>query len=256
VDAEPARSGDGAPKVLWLTRGVRSSGLTSFFSDSGHEITTALLPTFVTVTLCSSAAALGLIEGISDALTGLAKLFAGPLANDEQRRLRMASGGYPVTAVATGAIGAATAVWQVGLLRAAAWLARGVRSPARDAMLASLAPREAYGRASGLERAGDNRAQSWAPAAGPCSFLRSCSRATGSGSRRRPSRRSLPSCFRNVYAEVASPCSAASNRSATSLPQPRLACLAPPSRRQPASSTQTPRYSCRRRERFARSDAD
>jgi len=31
-----------------------------------------------------------------------------------------------------------------------------VRSPARDAMLASLAPREAYGRAFGLERAGDN----------------------------------------------------------------------------------------------------
>ena len=140
----------------WTRIAIRSSRLASFFSDSGHEITTALLPTFVTVTLRSSAAALGLIEGISDALTGLAKLFAGPLANDEQRRLRMASGGYLVTAVATGAIGAATAVWQVGLLRAAAWLARDVRSPARDAMLASLAPREAYGRASGLERAGDN----------------------------------------------------------------------------------------------------
>ena len=47
-------------------------------------------------------------------------------------------------------------MWQAGLLRAAAWLARGVRSPARDAMLASLAPPEAYGRAFGLERAGDN----------------------------------------------------------------------------------------------------
>ena len=153
---QPGSSADRQPKVHWLTRGVRSIGLTSFFSDSGHEITTALLPSFVTVTLRSSAAALGLIEGISDALTGLAKLFAGPLANDEERRLRMASGGYLVTAVATGAIGAATAVWQAGLLRAAAWLARGVRSPARDAMLASLAPREAYGRAFGLERAGDN----------------------------------------------------------------------------------------------------
>jgi MFS family permease len=108
------------------------------------------------VTLRSSAGALGVIEGISDALIGVAKLIAGPLANDESRRLRMASGGYVVTAAATGAIGLAATVWQAGLARAAAWLARGVRSPARDAMLASLAPPEAYGRAFGLERAGDN----------------------------------------------------------------------------------------------------
>jgi MFS family permease len=140
----------------WLTRGVGSVGLASFFSDSGHEIATSILPTFVTVTLRSSAGALGVIEGVSDALTGVAKLVGGPLANDESRRLRMASGGYLVTAAATGALGLAATVWQAGIARAAAWLARGVRSPARDAMLASLAPPEAYGRAYGLERAGDN----------------------------------------------------------------------------------------------------
>lgn len=149
IDPEPTAGG-------WLTRGVGSVGLASFFSDSGHEMATSVLPTFVTVTLRSSAGALGLIEGISDALTGVAKLISGPLANDEARRLRMATGGYLITAVATGAIGLATAVWQVGLARAAAWLARGARSPARDAMLAQLAPAEAYGRAYGLERAGDN----------------------------------------------------------------------------------------------------
>jgi MFS family permease len=143
-------------RLKWLTRGVGSVGLASFFSDSGHEMATSVLPTFVTVVLRSSAGALGLIEGISDALTGVAKLIGGPLANDEERRLRMASGGYLVTAAATGAIGLAGAVWQVGLARAGAWVARGFRSPARDAMLASLAPPEAYGRAFGLERAGDN----------------------------------------------------------------------------------------------------
>jgi len=140
----------------WLTRGVAGVGLASFCSDSGHEMATSLLPTFITVTLRSTAGALGVIEGISDALTGVAKLFAGPLANDQTRRLRMASGGYVVTAVATGAIGLASTVWQAGFARAAAWLARGVRTPARDAMLGSLAPSEAYGRAYGLERAGDN----------------------------------------------------------------------------------------------------
>jgi MFS family permease len=143
-------------RVPWLTRGVASVGLASFFSDSGHEITTSVLPSFLTVTLKASASVLGVIEGISDALTGVAKLIAGPLANDERRRLEMASGGYLVTAAATGAIGLASTVWQAGVLRATAWLARGVRSPARDAMLASLAPPQAYGRAFGLERAADN----------------------------------------------------------------------------------------------------
>jgi len=37
-----------------------------------------------------------------------------------------------------------------------AWMARGVRSPTRDALLSCLAPEEAYGRAFGLERARDN----------------------------------------------------------------------------------------------------
>jgi MFS family permease len=140
----------------WLTRGVASVGLASFFSDSGHEIVTSILPTFVTTTLHATPGALGLIEGISDALTGIAKLLGGSLANDPRRRLTLASGGYLVTAAATGAIGLAGTVWQVGLARAGAWSARGLRSPARDSLLASLAPPEAYGRAFGLERAGDN----------------------------------------------------------------------------------------------------
>lgn len=140
----------------WLTRGVGSVGATSFLSDSGHEIATAVLPSFLTATLHAGPGALGLIEGISDALTGIAKLIGGPLANEPRRRARIAGGGYLVTGIATGAIGAATAVWQVGILRALAWVSRGFRSPARDTLLASLAREDTYGRAFGLERAGDN----------------------------------------------------------------------------------------------------
>src|ERR1019366_6337453 len=87
---------------------------------------------------------------------GVAKLAAGPLANDPHRRREIARGGYRVTAAATGAIGLAATVWQAGLLRAGAWVARGARSPARDALLESPVAPGAYGRAFGLERAGDN----------------------------------------------------------------------------------------------------
>jgi MFS family permease len=153
---EPAGAGSADARQRWLTPGVGGVGAASFFSDAGHEVTTAVLPSFLTSTLGASAGALGIIEGVSDALTGVMKLVGAPLANDPARRGRVASGGYLGTALATGAIGLAMTVWQLGLLRALAWVSRGLRSPARDSLLASLAPRSAYGRAYGLERAGDN----------------------------------------------------------------------------------------------------
>lgn len=140
----------------WLTPGVMSVGAASLASDAGHELTTSLLPTFLTSTLHAGPAALGAIEGVSDALVGLAKLAGGPLASDPRRRGRLASGGYVVTALATTAIGLTVAVWQVAVLRALAWTSRGLRSPARDALLVSLVDRSVYGRATGVERAGDN----------------------------------------------------------------------------------------------------
>ena len=68
----------------------------------------------------------------------------------------MAVGGYTTTAVLSAGIGAATAPWQVGLLRAGAWTARGLRVPARNALLADIVPVSVYGRAYGFERAMDN----------------------------------------------------------------------------------------------------
>ncbi len=140
----------------WLSPGVLGVGAASLCSDTSHEMVTSLLPTFLASTLHSGPAALGAIEGVSDALTGIAKLAGGPLANDPRRRARLASTGYLGTGVATAAIGFTTAVWQVAVLRALAWVSRGIRSPARDMLLTTLARRDAYGRAFGVERAGDN----------------------------------------------------------------------------------------------------
>jgi MFS family permease len=140
----------------WLTPGVGAVGAASFLSDAGYELTTSVFPTFITGTLGASAAALGVVDGISDALVGVMKLVGGPLANNPNRRARIASGGYLATAVATGAIGVAVTVWQAGIFRALAWMSRGARSPSRDALLSSLSPDWARGRTFGLERAGDN----------------------------------------------------------------------------------------------------
>ncbi len=149
-----------------MTPGVVGVGAASLFSDAGHELATSLLPTFLTSTLHAGPGALGAIEGVSDALVGVSKLAGGPLSNDPRRRARLASGGYLGTALATAAIGLTTAVWQVAILRAVAWMSRGIRSPARDTLLTSLVDKRSYGRAFGLERAGDNAGAIIGPLAG------------------------------------------------------------------------------------------
>lgn len=152
-DLRGAERGDDA---RWLTRGVAGIGTASLLSDVGHEVPTALLPSLLTNTLSAPASALGLIEGVSDALAGVARFAGGALADDPDRRRAVAVGGYTSTAVLSSAIGAATATWHVGLLRAGAWTARGLRVPARNALLADVTSPTAYGRAYGFERAMDN----------------------------------------------------------------------------------------------------
>lgn len=144
------------PEEQWLTPGVKGIGSASFLADVGHEIPTALLPSLLTSTLGAPAAALGAIEGVSDALAGAARFGGGVLADDPARRRKVAVGGYATTAVLGAATAGATAVWQVGILRAAAWTARGLRVPARNALLADIVPAPAYGRAYGFERMMDN----------------------------------------------------------------------------------------------------
>ena len=143
-------------KDRWLGPGVAGIGTASFLADVGHEIPTALLPNLLTATLGAPAAALGLIEGIADGLAGAARLAGGAIADDPQRRRAQAVAGYTTTAVLSSLIGAATAAWQVAVLRAGAWAARGLRVPARNALLADIVPAAVYGRAYGFERAMDN----------------------------------------------------------------------------------------------------
>lgn len=78
---------------------------------------------------------------------GAARFGGGVLSDDPERRRSVAVGGYTATAVVSALIGLATAVWQVALLRVGAWLARGLRVPARNALLADVTRVGTYGRA-------------------------------------------------------------------------------------------------------------
>jgi MFS family permease len=143
--------GDAPQEQSWLNRTVLGVGLTSLFSDWSHEIATAVLPAFL-ATIGAGPVWLGAIEGIADGLSSFAKLAAGHYTDRLKRRKPLAVFGYAFTAISTASFAFATHASHVLLARSAAWLGRGVRSPAKKALLAADVPPSAYGRAFGFER--------------------------------------------------------------------------------------------------------
>lgn len=146
-----------AAKARWLNRTVLAIGLGSLFSDISHEMATAVLPLFLSALAGSSGpAVLGLIEGSADLLSSVAKLWAGAIGDRLRQRRLWCSVGYLVTTLSKVSFALATTWWHVLIGRTAAWFGRGFRSPLRDALLADDTRPEDYGKAYGLERAGDS----------------------------------------------------------------------------------------------------
>jgi MFS family permease len=141
-------------RSAWFNRSTLGIALASLCSDVSHELATAVLPA-VLLSLGAGPAALGLIEGAADGLSAAAKLWGGLATDRLARRKPLASIGYLVTAIGTAAIGICTTWWQVMICRMAAWIGRGSRSPARDVLMAESAAPHVWGRAFGMERAGD-----------------------------------------------------------------------------------------------------
>lgn len=152
-----------AARFRWLNGTVLGIGLASLFSDTSHETVTVLLPAFL-ASMGAAAGALGTIEGLSDGLSSAAKLYGGWLADRMRRRKVIAAGGYAFMAISPVVI-AAAANWPIVLGgRVLAWVSRGLRTPARKALLADAVTPETYGRAFGLERAMDTCGAIIAPA--------------------------------------------------------------------------------------------
>jgi MFS family permease len=138
----------------WITPTVVGIVLATFFSDFSHEMCTAVLPLYLT-TLGLGPSALGLIEGVADFLVSVSKLAGGILGHHVTRKRPWASLGYLVTALATWGLALVSGLISLMTLRGIAWIGRGFRGPLRDSLLADAVNATHYGRAYGLERAGD-----------------------------------------------------------------------------------------------------
>lgn len=125
----------------------------SLCSDMSHELVTAAMPLFL-ASFGAGAAALGTIEGVSDAASSLLKLWMSVYSDRVGHRKPLLVIGYAVTGL-MGTFAFVTAWWQMVVIRGVAWIGRGARGPVRDALLSESVPAEAHGRAFGFQTAMD-----------------------------------------------------------------------------------------------------
>jgi MFS family permease len=138
----------------WLNRNVWGMTITSLLSDASHEMVMAVLPGFLPL-IHVAAAALGWIEGASDAFSSFLKLFAGWYSDKIGHRKRMIVIGQFFTGAGLSVFALAGGWGTILLGRMVSWFGRGLRGTLRDAMLTESVPPEFRGRAFGFHRTGD-----------------------------------------------------------------------------------------------------
>lgn len=143
-------------KKPWLTRNVLALGTVSLLTDSATEMIVPFLPLFLTGVLGSSAAAVGVVEGIADAVSSLFKYLAGRWSDRSGRRFPFIAWGYGLASAARPLTALALVPWHVVAARTADRIGKGLRSSPRDALLAGSVEEDAQGRAFGFHRAMDH----------------------------------------------------------------------------------------------------
>jgi MFS family permease len=149
----PALASESAARD-WLNRTVAGAGLTSALGDFCYETTAVILPGFLAV-LGIPAAALGLIEGVADAVASFTKMVAGYIADKLGHRKLLVLLGYALTPLGQAFI-ALAAGWPLLLLGCTvSWFGKGLRGPLRDAIVTQAITPQTRGRAFGFHRAMD-----------------------------------------------------------------------------------------------------
>lgn len=140
----------------WLNRNVWTLGLVSLFNDTASEMLYPLVPLFVTGVLRAPMSIVGLIEGAAEATASVLKAYSGYLSDRWRRRRALVFVGY-VCAAASKPLLAVALAWPMVLLsRLVDRFGKGVRTAARDALLADSSVPETRGKVFGFHRALDS----------------------------------------------------------------------------------------------------
>ena len=137
------------PRTVWVL------GLVSMFMDISSEIIHALLPLFLTVTLGTSVAMVGVIDGVAESTASIAKVFSGYVSDRIGRRKPLILLGYGLGALSKPLFALAGSAGLVFGARFVDRIGKGLRGAPRDALVADVTPLAIRGRAYGLRQSLD-----------------------------------------------------------------------------------------------------
>jgi MFS family permease len=134
------------PKSIWAL------GFTSMFMDLSSELTHAVLPLFMVGSLGASMTSVGLIEGLSEAVALITKIFSGTISDLMGKRKLLTVIGYGLSAFTKPLFPMADSITTVFVARFSDRIGKGIRGAPRDALVGDIAPAEIRGECFGLRQ--------------------------------------------------------------------------------------------------------
>jgi MFS family permease len=140
---------------LGISQNVFVLGLVSFFNDVASEMIYPIVPIFLTSILGAPASLVGLIEGIAESTASILKLISGWYSDKFQKRKPFVIAGYSLSSISKVILGFAF-VWPLVLVgRFVDRFGKGIRTSARDALIAESSTSSNRGKSFGFHRALD-----------------------------------------------------------------------------------------------------
>ncbi len=141
-----------------ISNNVVRLGWVSLLTDISSEMLYPIVPIFITTVLGAPMAALGLIEGMAESAASILKIFSGWWSDRAGKRRPFVIGGYSLSAFSKPLLAFAQYLgWPFVLaMRIMDRTGKGLRTSARDALIADYTSESQRGRAFGLHRAMDS----------------------------------------------------------------------------------------------------
>ena len=140
-----------------LPRTVIVVGFVSLLNDFASEMVVPLIPLLLATVLAAGPVALGLIEGVADAVSNLLKLWAGRHSDLHARRRKpYVIAGYLLSNLARPLVALSGSWLTVLSVRVTDRIGKGIRTAPRDALVADAVTDTIPGRADGLIRGLDH----------------------------------------------------------------------------------------------------
>jgi len=153
------------PQKKIITKTIWQLSLVSLFTDMAGEMLYPIMPLYLK-SIGFSLFAIGVLEGIAEAVAGLTKSYFGSMSDAKGKRLPFIQIGYTLSALSRPMMALFTAPLWVFFSRTMERLGKGIRTGARDALLSDEATKETKGTVFGFHRSMDTIGAVIGPAIG------------------------------------------------------------------------------------------